>query len=134
MFLRYKLWLKTRHERKLYVLLEEMLKAKDLQYEVKDYRIECKNPFHFHTIPVFELQAPAYLANVYINLQTDNTGKVVVVQVNFGYTIKEIGGHEEDHTYSIPREKVESLLDTITDRMVTTWIGYREGLAPGDRA
>ena len=128
MFLRYKLWLKTRHERKLYVLLEEMLKAKDLQYEVKDYRIECKNPFHFHTIPVVQLEAPAYFANVFINLQTDNTGKVVVVQVNFAYSLKEIGGHDEDHTYSIPRDKVEGLLDTITDRMVTTWISYREGL------
>jgi len=123
-----KLKLKHRHEKRLYELLEDMLKSKELLYEVKDFRVPCPNPFHYHTMPVVELQSPAYFANVFINMQTDARGKVIAVQVNFGYTMKDIGDHEEDATYSIPVDKVEGLLNTITDKMVTTWIGYREGL------
>jgi hypothetical protein len=128
MFTRIKLFLKHRHERKLYALLEEMLKSKDLQYEVKEFRVPCSNIYHYHTMPVVEVESPAYLANVFLNMQTDMHGKVVAVQVNFGYTLKDIGDHEEDATYSLPVDKVEGLLNTITDKMVTTWIGYREGL------
>jgi len=124
-----KLKLKHRHEKRLYALLEDMLKSKELLYEVKDFRVPCPNPFHYHTMPVVELQSPAYFANVFINMQTDARGKVIAVQVNFGYTMKDIGDHEEDATYSIPVDKVEGLLNTITDKMVLTWVGYREGLS-----
>ena len=128
MIRRIKLYLKHRHERKLFADLEDMLKRKDLIYEMKDLRVPCPNPFHYHTIPVLELQSPAYFANVFINMQTDHRGKVIAVQVNFAHTMSELGDHEEDVTYSIPVDKLDGLLNTITDKMVTTWIGYREGL------
>ena len=128
MIARIALWRKARHEKRLYELLEVMLKRKDLLYEVKDFRVPCPNPFHYHTMPVVELQSPAHYANVYINMQTDARGKVIAVQVNFGYTMKDIGDNEDDTTYSIPVDKVMGLLDTITDKMVTTWIAYREAL------
>jgi hypothetical protein len=123
-----KLKMKARHEKRIFTLLESMVKRKDLLYEMQDLRVPCPNPFHYHTIPVMELQAPAHLANVYVNVQTDHRGKVIAVQVNFGYTIRDIGGNDEDHTYSIPVAKVEGLLDSITDKMVTTWISYREAM------
>lgn len=128
MISRIKLWRKHRHEKKLYVDFGTMLGRKDLIFEVKEVRTQCDNPFHYHTIPVVELQSPAYMANVYINMQTDARGKVIAVQVNFGYTVDDIHSHEEDAMYSIPREKLEGLLDTITDKLVVTWIQYRESL------
>ena len=128
MISRFKLYLKHRHEKKLFTMLENMMKNKNLSYEMKDLRVPCANIYHYHTIPVVELVAPAYYANVYINMQTDMHGKVIAVQVNFGYSIDDMHEHEEDRTYSIPRDKVEDLLNTITDKMVTSWLAYNEGL------
>jgi len=125
MFERTKLWLAKKRIKKLNDQLLVRFKEKDIEAVVHEVRIPCRDPFHYHTMPVIEAHRPPNQYNLFINQQVQWHGGNVVVQCFVGEGPQPNNDDEEVTVFTFPKDAYEKGMGHIVDRVVVDWLDYR---------